>query len=278
VKLLLARIGLGLFSLAALVGGCGSSSAPAAPQLGIAAVSGAPLSAVAGDAVALQVVVVEADGSTHPLSDGVSVTWTSPAVVTALPPGSTAPSPLPVPLADPTGAWIDNPGRPDRNADLAGVLFVYDPGTVQNGTLQVSATVRGGSPSGDVTASILVDPTPAGDWTRCGPLYAASCASCHGPTGHGSPGAPEASSYVIGGQTYDYPAPGLNAEPGNTAWDPAWNAALFAIAARADVDNGGLTLRLPMPDWLTEPSTVTSVPLTTQDLADIYAFLKTQTQ
>jgi mono/diheme cytochrome c family protein len=269
---------LALVSLAVLVGGCSSSAGASAPQLGIVSVSGAPLSAVAGDAVALQVVVVEADGSTHPLSDTASVVWTSPAVVTALPPDSTAPSPLPVAVADPTGAWIDNPGRPDRNADLAGLLFVYDPGTVQNGTLQVSATVTGGSPSGNVTASILVDPTPAGDWTRGATLYAASCASCHGPTGDGSPGAPEASSYIIGGETYDYPAPGLNAEPGNTAGDPAWNAALFAIAARADVDNGGISLRLPMPDWLTEPSSVTGAPLTTQDLADIYAFLKTQTQ
>jgi hypothetical protein len=134
---------LALVSLATLFGGCSGSTRASAPQLGIVAVSGAPLSAVAGDAVALQVVVVDADGSTHPLSDVASVVWTS---------------------------------------------------------------------------------------------------------------------------------------PGNTAGDPAWNAALFAIAARAEVDNGGLTLRLPMPDWLTEPSSVTGAPLTTQDLADIYAFLKTRTQ
>lgn len=260
-----------------LVGSCGSTSGGTPPQLQIVSISGAPLYAVAGDGLALEVVVAEADGSTHDLPGSASVTWTSPAVVTALPPDSAAASPLPVPVANPTGGWIVNPSRPDRQGDLANVVFIFDPGTVQNGTLQVSATVTGASPAGSVTATILVDPTPAGDWTRGATLYAAACAMCHGATGHGSPGAPEASSYTMEGATYDYPAPGLNAEPGNTAWDPAWNAALFAVAARADVDNGGLTLRVPMPDWLTEPSPATQAPLTTQDLADIYAFLKTQT-
>ena len=50
------------------------------------------------------------------------------------------------------------------------------------------------------------------------------------------------------------------------------------IAARADIDNGGLELRLPMPDWLTEKNPKTGDLLTTQDFADIYAYMKTQTQ
>jgi hypothetical protein len=84
--------------------------------------------------------------------------------------------------------------------------------------------------------------------------------------------------YVLDGQPYDYPAPGLNAEPGNVAGDPDWNAALLAFAARADVDNAGVALRVPMPDWLATPNPATGKPLTTQDFADIYAFLRTQTQ
>jgi hypothetical protein len=73
---------------------------------------------------------------------------------------------------------------------------------------------------------------------------------------------------------YPYPAPGLDAEPGNLASDPAWTAALLAMAARADMDNGGLVLRTPMPDWLTAKAD--GQLLTTQDFADIYAFLQTQ--
>lgn len=270
-----------LGAISALCSCSSSSGSPAAPRLAIVTASGDPLHAVAGDALELQVVLVDADGATHPLPGGASVTWTSPAVVTALTPDSTAPSPLPVAGAEPTAAWIVNPSRPDRASDLANVLFILDPGTVQNGTIQVAATVAGASPSGPVSATLAVDPTPAGDWTRGAALYGsggADCAVCHGADGHGSPGAPNATSYSINGTTYDYPAPGLDSDPGNTAGDPAWNAALFAMAARADVDNGGLTLRVPMPDWLALPNPTTGQPLSTQDLADIFAFLKTQPQ
>jgi mono/diheme cytochrome c family protein len=265
-------------ALLGLLVGCGSSSGgPAEPQLQIVTVSGAPLYAVAGDALPLKVVIVAVDGTTQDLPVGASVAWTLPGLVDTLPPDSADSSPLPTPGAEPTAGWIDNTGRPDRSADLANVLFIFDPGTVQDATLQVTATVRGGSPSGNVAASIAVDPAPAGDWTNGATVYAASCAECHGSTGHGSPGAPSASTYTMGGATYDFPAPGLNAEPGNTAGDPAWTPALFAVAARADMDNGGVTLRLPMPDWLTTPNAAASQPLTTQDFADIFAFLKTQT-
>jgi cytochrome c553 len=209
------------------------------------------------------------------------VTWNTPYVITALAPDSTAASPVPAPTAEPTVAWLENPGRPDQGTSLANVLFVLDPGTVQNATVSVSATVSGSANDGDVTATVGVDPTPAGDWTRGATLYGATganCAACHGASGHGSPGAPEAATYTIAGGTYDFPVPGINAEPGNTAGDPAWNAALFAVAARADMDNGGITLRSPMPEWLTAVNPATGKPLATQDFADIYAFLKTQTQ
>lgn len=48
------------------------------------------------------------------------------------------------------------------------------------------------------------------------------------------------------------------------------------MAARADMDNGGLTLRVPMPSWLTTLDPAMEQPLTSQDYADVYAWLKTQ--
>jgi mono/diheme cytochrome c family protein len=267
--------------LVLLSGGCGSSPAASpGPQLEIVTVSGAPLSTVAGDAVTLDVVERMPDGSTQALASGAKFTWTAPAMISTLPPGSTASSPIPVPVAQPTVAWISNSYRSDRATDLANVLFVLDPGTVQNATIEVSASVSGASTGDSVTAQVEVDPTPAGDWVRGEVLFGpagANCAECHGATGHGSPGAPEASTYTMAGATYDFPAPGINAEPGNAASNSAWNAALFAVAARADMNNAGAALRFPMPDWLASPNPATGQPLSTQDLADIYAFLKTQT-
>jgi mono/diheme cytochrome c family protein len=277
----------GIVTAAALVmtaglGGCGGGSGePTTTGLAIVTPSGAPLHAAAGDAFALKVVVVESDGSTRDLPAGATVTWTAPATVTTLPPDSTNANPLPVPAPQPTAVWIANPNRLEHASDLANVLFILDPGALPNGALTVTATVAGGSPSGSVSATVDVDPTPAGDATRGAAVYGASganCAECHGDTGHGSQGAPDATSYTIDGNTYDFPAPGLNAEQGNVGADPAWTAALLAVAARADTDNEGVTLRFPMPDWLTTKNVATGQPLTTQDFADIYAFLQTQTQ
>ena len=129
------------------------------------------------------------------------------------------------------------------------------------------------------TGRVIVSPAPAGDWSRGAALYGAqgaNCAECHGATGHGSVSTFGAAKFTIAGATYDFPASGLNAEPGNLASDSAWNAALFAIAARSDVDNRGTTLRAPMPSWLVRPNPATGRALTTQDFADIYAFLRTQ--
>ncbi len=260
-------------------GGGGASLPESRPSLQIVTVAGGPLEPVAGDALRLKVVGGAADGSISDLPVGSQVTWASPsAPVKALPPDSDAPSPMPAAGAQPTLASIANPSRPERAADLTNVLFILDPGTEQNAVLQVSATVTGSSSSGNVSASLNVAPTPAGDWTRGATLYGpsgANCAMCHGPSGHGSPVNPDG-TYGIGGTPYEFPAPGLNAEPGNAASDPAWNAALFTVASRADVDNGGISLRLPMPDWLDRPGP-TGQPLTTQDFADIFSFLKTQT-
>jgi Cytochrome c len=251
-------------------------------ELRIVTVSGAPLEAFAGDAVALKVVTAAADGTLTDLPAGAKVVWTSPDVFTALAPNTQAPDLVP-PTASISGApasaaWIENPFRPDRATDLTNVLFVVDPGTIQNAAVLVSATVSGATPSGDVQAAIGVSPAPMGSWSRGQVLYGpggANCAGCHGSSGHGSTGS---APYTIAGQSYDYPAPGLNAEPGNPASDPAWNAALLAVAARADMTKQGVALRLPMVDWLSVPNRANGQPLTTQDFADIYAFLKTQTR
>jgi mono/diheme cytochrome c family protein len=255
----------------------GSSGDSPAPAYRIVAPSGTLLQGAAGDALALKVVIAEPDGSTQDLPADASVAWILPDLVTTLPPGSTAQSPLPFARDQPTAARIDNASRPDRSADLQGVVFLLDPGIAQNGMVQVSAVLSEVTPPVTVTASIGVDPTPMGDWARGATLYAATCASCHGSTGHGSPGAPSATTYLMDGGAYDFPAPGLNAEPGNLASDPDYDAALFAVAARADMGSGGVALRFPMPDWLSQLNPTDGEALSTQDLADMYAFLKTQT-
>jgi mono/diheme cytochrome c family protein len=252
-----------------LLVGCGSSGSSG---LSIVASSGAELQGVAGDAIALKVEQGGAD-----LPSGATVTWSGATHVTALAPTSTAASPLPPPGAEPTAAFVDNPGRPDRNADLAGVLFILDPGTEASPALKITATVSG-SVSGTATVTIPVGPTPAGVASRGSTTYGSSgadCASCHGATAAGTP-AQANGTFLIEGVSYPYPAPGLNTASGNLGSDPTWNAALLAMASRADMDNGGLTLREPMTDWLATPDPATSQPLTTQDFADIYAFLAAQ--
>jgi hypothetical protein len=251
--------------------GC-SSSAGAPADLTIAASSGSLAAAVAGDAIALKIM----DGANE-LPSGATVTWSGVPTVTALDPSSTADSPLPTAGSAPTAAFVTNPGRTDVSADIADVLFVLDPGTTAGASLQLTATVTG-AVTGTATVSIPVGATPAGDATRGAMRYGtagADCAYCHGATGHGVDAAPDG-TYAFNNASYAFPAPGLNAEDGNLASDPAWNAALLAVSSRSDMGHGGLTLRLPMPNWIQEPNPATMKPLTTQDYADIYAFLKTQ--
>jgi mono/diheme cytochrome c family protein len=271
---------LASLGVALLVAACSDSSSSATPMgYEIVTVSGSPLEAIAGDAVPLEVVEKLSDGSTSPLASGATVTWSGPKHVSALPYNSTAASPLPSPGADATAVWLENPGRTDRPADLTGVLFVLDAGQGGHGSITVKATVSGVSLDGDASATLAVSPTPPGDATRGATVYGASganCATCHGATAAGSPRDPSGVTYHFDGASFDYPAPGLDTGPGNLAGDPAWNAALLAMAARSDIDNGGLTLRRPMPDFLRDTNLLTHAPPTTQDFADIYAFLKTQ--
>ena len=231
----------------------------------IVAQSKAPLVAVAGDALALEVVQTFSDGSTKPLPATATVAWTVPKTVIALSPDATDPiDPLPPAGAAPTGAFLINVTRSDITDTIHDVLFVLDAGA--GGSLDVAANIVG--QDGTITAAIAVTAMPDGDATAGAATYATNCASCHGATGDGTPVNADGLTYTIEEESYMYPAPGLNnaADSGNLGSDPAWNAALLAFAARSDADNGAIALRLPMPNWL-------GTSLTTQDFADIYAFL-----
>jgi Cytochrome c len=268
------------FTIPLLACSCSSSSSSSttggesSTNLEIVTVSGAPLTAVAGDALALKVVAKAADGSTQDLPSGATVAWSGPPTVTA---GSSPnDSAYPMTGSSPTAIWISNPGRTDRSADLAGVLFVLDSGSTSGGSVMVTATVTGAS-TGSASTSIPIASGPDGDPTNGATLYGksgADCASCHGDTAHGTMANADGKIYMIDGMTYSFPAPPIDAEDGNAAAE--WSAALFAIASRADIDDEAVSLRVPMPDWLAMNNPSTGKPLTTQDLADIFAFLKTQ--
>lgn len=244
------------------------SSSPTSTGFEILPVNGGNWTAVSGDALALEVVETFSDNSTQPATADDHVTWTSPATIASLPADSTADSPIPAFGTMPTAVFISNSLRADRATDLDGVVFVLDAGASGGGE-NIAATVGGTT----ITATLAISAGPVGDATRGMATYAA-CATCHGTTAAGSPADPGGSTYTLEGTSYPYPAPGLDAEAGNLGSDPAWNAALLAMAARADVDNGGLVLRTPMPDWLSAKAG--GQLLTTQDFADIYAFLQTQ--
>jgi hypothetical protein len=259
------------FLTASVLLGCSGSTE--SHDLTIVAASGS-LSAVGGDALKLKVANGNAD-----LPADATITWSGVPTVTALDPTSMAASPLPAPGDAPTAVLIENPGRPDIASELADVLFFLDPGTSPGGNVTVTATV-GGSVTGTATVSIPVGPTPAGDAAHGATIYGndgVQCSYCHGDTGHGTDAGPNG-MYSYNNGSYPYPAPGLNAESGHLAGDPAWNAALLAVASRADMGKGGLTLRLPMATWLAPPVEGGGGPLTTQDFADIYAFLETQSR
>ena len=242
--------------------GCGGST----DGFSIVATAKTP---VAGDAIALEL-------QPPPASD-LTVTWSMPATVAAISPDATDPDdPLPAPGAAPTGVFVTNPTRRDVATAIDGVLFVLDAGST-GGTIDVQAVVSG--ETAPITATLTIGGGPTGDATRGQAIYNANCATCHGATGDGSPANPDG-SFTIDGNTYAFPAPGLNNAPGtgNLGGDPDWNAALLTFAVRADCDNGGITLRDPMPNWLSKPNAMSGAPLTTQDVADVYAYLAGETQ
>lgn len=117
--------------------------------------------------------------------------------------------------------------------------------------------------------------SPTGDVSHGAALYQKGCAGCHGATGSGTQANPDG-TFSYAGRDYDYPAPALNAGDGGLASEPEWSPTLLAMSSRADIDNCGIMLRQPMPDWFSTP--MGGRLLTSQDFADIYAFLATQTE
>lgn len=261
-------LGLGLWN-------CGGGAQVGAPSLpdaqvvgrAIVARGGGPLEMRVGDALPLQVVEQLSDGSLRPLADEVRVSWTSPQTVVARAYDDDVPV-FPRQTDAPTAIFVSNPLRSDHQRDLSGVLFALDSGLGQGGAVTVVAQVEGFGP---ISAQVQVADTPPGDPIRGSELYGINgfnCGSCHGGSGHG----PDATTRSSGGVS----APGLNDEPGNVASDPAWSAALLALAAQADLDNAGVALRAPMPDFL-QLQAPDGHTLTGQDAADLYAFLQSQT-
>jgi mono/diheme cytochrome c family protein len=244
-----------------------SAGSPAAPGVTaptvigyrIVAGDGAPFLATEGDAVRLLAVQTLLDGTSAPLPTEAEVVWSGPPTVQALAAGSMpAVSSLPATGLQSSGFWLLDPPHYSE-AELSGVLWVMGEGSAPSPGLPVTATISGVVPGGIATATLPVAAMPAGDIDRGKAIYAANCADCHGASGHG---------------TSDFP--GLNGEDGHVAGDPAWSAALLAMTARSDMDNAGVSLSASMPRWLTRIS-ANGKTLTTQDFADTYAFLKTQT-
>jgi mono/diheme cytochrome c family protein len=147
---------------------------------------------------------------------------------------------------------------------LNGVLYVLDKGTGPNPSLTVTAAVTAGAPAGSATATIAVAPFPTGDVTRGQTTYSQNCATCHGAQGQGTTIAPglNDSSDVDGNP--------------NVAADPGWTGPLFAVTPMDNMDNMGVSLSVAMPRWLITEARSGQL-LTSQDFADVYAYLKTQT-
>ena len=220
--------------------------------------------ATPGAALKLSVMIQNDDGTTGALPQGTKVTWIAPQTIVAADPNDAGSASLP--SDSPLAFFIDNPVRPDRT-DYDGVLFIVQRGATDTPNVTVTATVDG---FGTVSAYWPIRDPLTGDPDAGATRYTAlKCDGCHGPTGAGSPKQSDG-TYSLAGTSYTFPAPPLNAGDGGAAADPAWTGALFGLAAMGDVDNGGVGLRSPMPDFFGST--------TAQDFADIYAFTKTQTQ
>jgi mono/diheme cytochrome c family protein len=267
-----------------------SDGAPAAQTLEIVATNGGALRGAPGEALNLAVVFVLADGGTAGVPSE-RVSWTAPVTIVAQDPSQPGPSSvLPEAGAQPTAFFVNNSYSGQYGP---GALFIVDRGDDADASVKVVASV---SDAGEVSAWVAIAPAVnAGDPVRGRSLFQSvslaenlTCANCHGMTGAGSPAIDEGEAgteYELpstGGDLYTYPAPGLNdmttASGPNLAADPGWNAQLFGVAIQADIDNNGVALRGPMPDFFQAVTDDAGATLSAQDVADIYAWLKTQTQ
>lgn len=248
-----------------LLAACALAAPPATP-VGFA-IDGDGQVVPVGGGLPLQVKAIYPGGARASLPPGWRVTWTSPSTVTATyddPAEGLVPATGDLPLA----VFVSNPCRPDHGADLDGVLFALDTGTSGGGPVSVGAQIQDASGTSIATVSAIVQLIPPrhGNPIHGQQLWTSTCACdmCHGFTGDGSVGAaPDAR----------FPAPALNDTTGTNgpavAADPSWTLGLFGMAVCSDMDNQGVALRLPMPDWQ-------RAQLSAQDMADLYAWLGTQ--
>jgi hypothetical protein len=277
----------------------GPDAGPSVTGMTITTSNGVPLAAVPGTALPLEVVFTMSDGTTQPLPAGSTVRWIAPGTITTQNPddaglddAGNAISVLPDGGAQPTAFYVNNPYRPDRT-DYSGLLFVIAQGTVVDAGVTVTAALPDG---GTISVVVPVGSAAVGDSDAGQNLFenVLSCHKCHGNTGDGSQPVllTDGGLYLddagdpvfnIQGTQYPYPAPPLNntylpddAGP-NLGADPAWSAPLLGMAAQGDLDNFGVALRVPMPDW-SKGTPNSGKPLTATDFADIYAWLRTQTQ
>lgn len=255
----------------------------------IVTTNGRELRGAPGDALNLGVVFVLADGGTVPVPTS-QIAWTAPETVVAQDPNSDSSADiLPEAGAQPRAFFVNNEYSGQYGP---GALFIVDPGSASDGGVKVTASV---ADAGEVSVWIAISPAiDGGDPVRGQQLFDSVplaenlvCGSCHGMTAAGSPpidGGQAGTLYELpstNGDLYSYPAPGLNntstpAGP-NLAADPTWNAGLLGMATQADIDNRGVALRGPMPDFFLVVTDDAGATLNAQDIADIYAWLRKQT-
>jgi hypothetical protein len=259
------------------------ASPPFVTDLAITSPDGGGLVGAPGDAIPLVVVLTMSDGTTRQASAN-QILWGMPGTVVAEDPFDAGANAIPEAGTEPTAFYVENGLRPELPS---GLLFILDRGTTSSPRVTVTASI---ADAGDASAIVsILAPADGGDPDAGAYLFqhVLLCKGCHGATGNGSPpellpdgglllrdGGPV---FLLGGQEYSYPAPGLNAAAGHVAADPEWNVALFAVAAQSGMDNYGVALRAPMPIWA-GVSNGMGHPLDAQNFADIYAWMKTQTQ
>jgi hypothetical protein len=224
------------------------------------------LSTPAGNVVRFAVMFVQSDGSLVSAPSTINVRWSGPPVVVATgvddagnllsdsgDDNPDASDVLPEAGATPTSFWLINPAHYTA-AELAGVLFIPDPGSNGGGTITIAADLSGALTQ-HMVATVNVSGVPSGDIIRGQVVYISDkCIQCHGETGHGIEDA----------------GPGINAEPGNVAADSAWTAGLMGSAVRGNISNRGMALNPVMLQWLSQD-------IEAQDFIDAYTWLKTQT-